>query len=115
MVTLRLWIIAFDVFTFFVIASLIRMVWTKTCFLRHRKKRFLTMEEHGKNNSQGVFIGRCYCFGEDGKPTDTHRFLMRWFCDACDSMGEHCWDKTGEWKLEHGKVVPDEKRWANRG
>jgi hypothetical protein len=40
--------------------------------------------------------------------------LMRWFCDACNSMGEHCWEKTGSWKLEHGKIVPDEKRWANR-
>lgn len=113
--TLRLWIIVLGVFTFFVIAALIRMIWTKTCFFRHRQKRFLTMDLHGKVNAQGIGVPRCRCWAStECDPTDYHRFLMRWFCDACASMGEHCWDKTGEWKLEHGKIVPDEKRWANR-
>lgn len=99
---------------FFAIVCLIRIMLKNTCFFRHRQKRFLTMEYHGYKNPQGILVPRCRCGTLRGEITDAHRFLMRWFCDACNSMGEHCWDKTGEWKLEHGKIVPDEKRWANR-
>jgi hypothetical protein len=88
----------------------------KTCFFRHRNKRFIAMDLNGQPNAQGVMVPRCRCYRDPNYQTytDHHRFRMRWFCDACDAMGEHCWDKTGEWKLEMGKIVPDEKRWAQR-
>lgn len=107
--------IILGVFGFFSIVCGIKIFNRKSCFFRHRAKRFLTMDYHGRTNPQGVLIPRCRCFTVEGAPTDHHRFLLRWFCDACNAMGENCWDKTGEWKLEHGKIVPDEKRWANRG
>ena len=107
--------VAFGVFGFFAVLALFRLIWTRTCLFHHRQKRFIAMDLHGRKNEQGVDIPRCRCFGDPiGTITDHHRFLMRWFCDVCTSMGEHCWDKTGEWKLEHGKIVPDEKKWANR-
>lgn len=106
--------VAVGVFAFFAVVSLIRLLRRKSCFLGHRHKLFIAMDYHGYKNPQGIFIERCRCFSVSGEATDKHRFVMRWFCDACDSMGEHCWDKTGSWKLEHGKIVPDEKRWANR-
>jgi hypothetical protein len=110
MTSLRPMIIPFGVFAFFAIAALIRIVWTKTCFFRHRQKRYIAMDYRGRNTAQGVYIGQCRCWDT----FNCHRFAMRWFCDACKQMGEHCWDKTGEWKLEHGKIVPDEKKWAQR-
>lgn len=105
---IRYAMVIFGVFAFFAIICGIRILNMKTCFFRHRAKRFLSMDYHGYKNPQGIYIDKCRC------DTMSHRFLMRWFCDACKSMGEHCWDQTGEWKLEHGKIVPDEKRWANR-
>jgi hypothetical protein len=115
MIQLVRWVpVVIGVFAFFSFVALIRILRKTTCILGHRQKRFLTMDFNGAKNAQGIFIPRCRCFTVQGEATDYHRFLMRWFCDACNSMGEHCWEKTGSWKLEHGKIVPDEKRWANR-
>ena len=98
-----------------VVIQFIRWAWKHTCFFRHRNKRFLSMDYHGHKNAQGVLVPRCRCWADrPGEITDHHRFHMRWFCDACNEMGEHCWDETGEWKLEHGRIVPDAKRWAQR-
>lgn len=114
-IVMRYLLVILGVFAFFAIVSGIRLLRRNTCFFGHREKRFLSMDYNGAKNAQGVFIPRCTCFSDTGRPTDRYRFRMRWFCDACNAMGEHCWDQTGEWKLEHGKIVPDEKRWANRG
>jgi hypothetical protein len=110
----RYLMVVMGVFAFFSVLCGIRLLRRRTCFFGHREKRFLSMDYNGAKNAQGVFIPRCMCFSNNGSPTDRYRFRMRWFCDGCNEMGEHCWDKTGEWKLEHGKIVPDEKRWANR-
>lgn len=116
------WIyVALGVFGFFAVLAFIRIVWTKTCILHHRQRRYIAMDLHGRKNAQNIAIPFCYCWATAQDklgnllPSHSHRFLMRWFCDACGSMGEHCWDKRGEWKLEHGQIVPDEKRWAQRG
>lgn len=110
-VPIRPFIIFFGLFGFAVLACIIRHLWTKTCSIRHLKRRYLAMDYRGQNNAQGVYVPPCRCW----ETPNCHRFSMRWFCDACESMGEHCWDKKGEWKLEMGKIVPDEKRWAQRG
>lgn len=107
-------LISIGLFAFFALGCLARNVYVKTCFFRHRRKRFLAMDLHEQVNAQGVKVPPCCCFSEHGKITRHHRFLMRWFCDACESMGEECWDQRGEWKLEQGQIVPDEKRWAQR-
>lgn len=113
---IRLGVVLFGVFAFFAVVSLLRIIWTRTCLFHHRKKRFITMDLNGGVNAEGIQVPRCRCWAPEGRTySDHHRFRMRWFCDACESMGEHCWDKTGEWKLEHGRIVPDEKKWANRG
>lgn len=99
----------------FMFIQYIRWLLGKTCFFRHQNKRFLAMDYHGHKNDQGIQVPRCRCWAEPNQTySDKHRFLMRWFCDSCNAMGEHCWDQTGEWKLEHGQIVPDEKRWAQR-
>jgi hypothetical protein len=98
------------VFSFVVLACIVRHFLKNTCTIRHRQKRYVAMDYRGRNNAQGVYVQSCNCWGVP----DCHRFSMRWFCDICGAMGEHCWDKTGEWKLEMGKIVPDEKRWAQR-
>lgn len=113
-IMVRWGLVVLGVFGFFALLALLRTIRTKTCVLGHRQKRYLSMDLHGKYNAQNLFVPRCRCWAGDCEFSDYHRFLMRWFCDACGSMGERCWDKTGEWKLEHGKIVPDEKRWANR-
>lgn len=113
MIFYRYAVVALGVFSFFVILSLLRMLWRKTCILHHRAKRIVAMDWHGRSNAEGVHVPRCSHMGGDLK--DIHRWSIRWFCDACQAMGEHCWDRNGEWYLEGGKIVPDEKKWANRG
>ena len=113
-IPIRPFIIFFGLFGVAFLACIIRHLWRNTCSIHHRQKRYIAMDLHGSKNAQGIVVPRCHCWSDSRYPSDHHRFLMRWFCDACKSMGEHCWDKKGEWRLEMGKIVPDEKRWAQR-
>lgn len=96
------------------LGALVGIAWVLTqldwrCFFKHAKKRFLSLDRTGTTSPQGVWINCCNCAFSFG-----HRFRLRWICDHCHKMGETCWDETGEWKIEHGSVVPDEKHWTNR-
>jgi len=104
--------IILGVFTFFATVSFLQILWRRTCLFHHRAKRYIAMDYHGSYNSEHIFVPGCSHMGWDFK--NLHRWVMRWICDACQSMGEHCWDRPGEWKLEGGRIVADEKKYANR-
>ena len=36
----------------------------------------------------------------------------RWICNDCGEMGIDT-KEIGEWKIEHGKLLPDKKAWAS--
>lgn len=85
-----------------IIVHFIILLWYDTCLFRHRNKKFIFMEKYFIH----MYRKSCPCdFSE-------HRYRMRWFCDACSRMGEHCFDRPGEWKIEYGEIVPDEKKYA---
>jgi len=39
--------------------------------------------------------------------------IARWVCRRCPEMAEECFGRLKDWKIEHERVVPDEKKWAN--
>lgn len=40
-------------------------------------------------------------------------YIARWVCRRCPEMAEECFGRFKDWKIEHERVVPDEKKWAN--
>ena len=36
----------------------------------------------------------------------------RWICNGCGEMGIDT-KEIGEWKIEHGQLLPDKKAWAS--
>lgn len=40
-------------------------------------------------------------------------YIARWICRRCPEMVEECLGKSRDWKIEHERLVPDEKKWAN--
>ena len=39
--------------------------------------------------------------------------IARWVCRRCPEMKEECFGRGKDWKIEHERVVPDVKKWAN--
>lgn len=41
-------------------------------------------------------------------------YVTKWICEKCGEMGYFCVadERYGAWKIEHGRVVPDEKAWT---
>lgn len=50
-----------------------------------------------------------------GGITVSYSHIARWVCanENCKGMGEHPIEGPGAWTVSFGKLVPDEKRWAN--
>lgn len=40
-------------------------------------------------------------------------YVARWACRRCPKMGEDCLGKDQDWTIQHEKLVPDVKKWAN--
>lgn len=39
--------------------------------------------------------------------------IARWVCRRCPEMKEECFGRGKDWKIDHERVVPDVKKWAN--
>ncbi len=84
-----------------VVAGIVWIV-TRTCLVRHMETRCVAIEH-------STYGQHCSCV------YSSHKYAARWVCDACQGMGQYCVTKTGDWTVEHGKVVADTKKWANFG
>lgn len=40
-------------------------------------------------------------------------YIARWVCTRCPEMAEECLGRMKDWMIEHGKLVPNVKKWAN--
>lgn len=76
----------------------------------HRKK-YLSVEVR-KGGYGGV---NCGAFFHQLHWSQDNYSLTRWVCERCDKMGEKCLGdtKNGRWTIVNGRLVPDEKKWAN--
>jgi hypothetical protein len=89
-------------------------MWLKhlLCFLAfgHRRK-YLNVEVRC-----GTFGGwSCGRFLHRWHFSDDRIWVTRWVCSRCGKMGQTCLGdaRHSAWKIEHERLVPDEKRWAN--
>jgi len=57
--------------------------------------------------------GRPFVCGHGHKVGDQGIYIARWICTRCPEMVEECLDNKKDWMIEHGKLVPNVKRWAN--
>lgn len=74
----------------------------------HRKRYVAIVLKSGFSCSR---ITHSYHYMAIEEPTQ----VARWVCDRCGKMGEYCLGQEikGTWTVSGGRLVPDEKRWAN--
>ena len=53
------------------------------------------------------------CTDHNHKIGDKNITIARWVCRRCPVMEEECFNKGKDWKIEHERIVPDVKKWAN--
>jgi hypothetical protein len=57
--------------------------------------------------------GRGFNCAHNHKIGDKGIYIVRWICTRCPEMVEECLGREKDWMIEHGKLVPNVKRWAN--
>jgi hypothetical protein len=57
--------------------------------------------------------GRKFPCDHDHKIGEKGIYLARWVCRRCPAMTEECLGVGKDWTIEHEKLVPDVKKWAN--
>lgn len=92
---------------------LVRFSKSRPCWFFGHQKKHLSIERR-------VFLETGIC-GRPDHPR-AHKYLgveavcfvTKWVCSKCQEMGLFCVgeEKDGAWTIEHGKIVPDEKAWA---
>lgn len=57
--------------------------------------------------------GKPFTCDHHHKIGDKNIYSARWACRRCPMMGEECLGNKQDWTIEHERVVPDVKKWAN--
>jgi hypothetical protein len=57
--------------------------------------------------------GRGFNCAHNHQIGDKGIYIARWVCTRCPEMVEECLGRDKDWMIEHGKLVPNVKRWAN--
>lgn len=57
--------------------------------------------------------GKPFTCGHKHQIGEKNIYSARWACRRCPVMGEDCLDSKQDWTIEHERVVPDVKKWAN--
>jgi hypothetical protein len=90
----------------------------RSCWFFGHDKNYVAMSSSSfwKNGSCGMVGHPIHSYHEDGKRIDACCFIASWICTKCGKMELECVGSVfqGAWRIEHGKVVPDEKAWADR-
>lgn len=96
---------------FFVFALIVLVVNLIALWVRHGIRTNPCFFSHAHRYIAIVDINFCM-HAVPWSHNGSHLQLVRWVCERCPSMGESCVSYEGVVKIEHGKLVPDEKRWA---
>lgn len=91
--------------------ALIKLWNKKPCWLRGHDKKHLSIEVRTWTSGTCKRPSHRY---HGGYVTQFPCYITKWVCEKCDAMDYFCVGeaKDGAWTIEHGKVVPDEKAWA---
>ena len=57
--------------------------------------------------------GKPFTCGHSHKVGEKNIYIARWACRRCPILKEECLDNKQDWKIEHERLVPDVKKWAN--
>lgn len=57
--------------------------------------------------------GRSFTCDHGHKVGDQGIYIARWVCRRCPKMEEECLGRGQDWTIEHEKLAPDVKKWAN--
>lgn len=85
---------------------------TMPCWFFDHDQRFVAIREGTVSEPW-----RCpACRHKEGPPchkAGARYYAARWACRRCSVMGEDYIGSHQDWKIEHEKLVPDVKKWAN--
>lgn len=57
--------------------------------------------------------GKPFTCGHGHKVGEVNIYIARWACRRCPILQEECLGNKQDWKIEHERLVPDVKKWAN--
>jgi hypothetical protein len=57
--------------------------------------------------------GKLFTCGHGHKIGEKNIYIARWACRRCPILNEECLENKQDWKIEHERLVPDVKKWAN--
>lgn len=84
----------------------------RPCCIFGDDKRFVAIRESTVSEPW-----RCpACRAKEGPPchkAGDRYYAARWACRRCPVMGEDYIGSHQDWTIEHEKLVPDVKKWAN--
>jgi len=107
------WIPALAIVVVITVMVILNLVRANPCAFGLHKKRYVAivdLEHCVHRTSWGI-----YCRKQSSECPYAHRYhaqAARWVCSGneCATTGSECVDKPGLWLIEHGALVPDEKR-----